>query len=147
METPLKELIHHKGSHVCHVEPEATIEEAARRMHQERVGALLVMHEEEIIGILTERDLLNRVVAQGLSPAETLVHEVMTRHVVVVRPTISVRDAMQIVTEKRFRHLPVVENGHLLGMVSSGDLTRSIVDEEEGIIHTLMDYIYGTYPA
>ena len=147
METPLKELIHHKGSHVCHVEPEVTIEEAARLMHQERVGALLVMHEEEIIGILTERDLLNRVLAQGLDPANTFVHQVMTCELVVVRPNITVRDAMQIVTEKRFRHLPVVENGHLLGMVSSGDLTRWIVSEEEGMIHTLMDYIYGTYPA
>ncbi|MES2922061.1 MAG: CBS domain-containing protein [Verrucomicrobiota bacterium] len=147
METPLKELIHHKGSHVCHVEPETTIEEAARLMLQERVGALLVMHEEEVIGILTERDLLNRVLAKGLNPTDTRVHEVMTSQVVVVRSTITVRDAMQIVTEKRFRHLPVVEDGHLLGMLSSGDLTRSIVDEEEGVIHTLMDYIYGTYPA
>ena len=147
METPLRELIHHKGSHVCHVEPEATIEQAARLMLQERVGALLVMHEEEIIGILTERDLLNRVLAKGLPPSETRVHEVMTSEVVVVRQSITVRDAMQIVTEKRFRHLPVVEDGHLLGMLSSGDLTRSIVDEEEGVIHTLMDYIYGTYPA
>jgi CBS domain-containing protein len=147
METPLKELIHYKGSHVCHVEPETTVEEAARLMLQERVGALLVMQEEDIIGILTERDLLNRVLAKGLPPAETRVHEVMTSEVVVVRQSITVRDAMQIVTEKRFRHLPVVEDGHLLGMLSSGDLTRSIVDEEEGVIHTLMDYIYGTYPA
>lgn len=147
METPLKELIQHKGSQVCHVEPETTIEEAAYLMCRDRVGALLVMHEEQIIGILTERDLLNRVVAKGLLPSTTLVHEVMTREVVVVRPSITIRDAMQIVTEKRFRHLPVVEDGHLLGMLSSGDLTRWIVAEEEGMIHTLMDYIYGTYPA
>ena len=147
METQLRELIRQKGSDVCHVEPEATVEEAARLMLQKRVGALLVMHDEEIIGILTERDFLNRIIAKGLRPAETRVHEVMTREVLVVRPTITVRDAMQIVTENRFRHLPVVENGHLLGMLSSGDLTRSIVAEEEGVIHTLMDYIYGTYPA
>lgn len=147
METPLKELIHHKGSDVCHVEPETTIDEAARRMHQEKVGALLVMHDENIIGILTERDLLNRVVAKGVDPSATRVHEVMTREVVVVRPGITVRDAMLIVTEKRFRHLPVVEDGHLLGMLSSGDLTRWIVAEEEGVIHTLMDYIYGAYPG
>jgi CBS domain-containing protein len=105
------------------------------------------MHEEEVIGILTERDLLNRVLAQGLDPANTLVHEVMTCEVLVVRSNLTIRDAMLIVTEKRFRHLPVVEDGHLLGMVSSGDLTRWIVSEEEGVIHTLMDYTYGTYPA
>jgi len=147
METQLKELLRHKGSHVCHVEPESTVEDAASLMFSERVGALLVMHEEEVIGILTERDLLNRVLAQGLNPASTFVHEVMTCEVLVVRPHLTVRDAMQIVTEKRFRHLPVVEDGCLLGMVSSGDLTRWIVSEEEGVIHTLMDYIYGTYPA
>jgi CBS domain-containing protein len=134
METQLKELLRH-------------VEDAASLMFSERVGALLVMHEEEVIGILTERDLLNRVLAQGLNPASTFVHEVMTCEVLVVRPHITVRDAMQIVTEKRFRHLPVVEDGCLLGMVSSGDLTRWIVSEEEGVIHTLMDYIYGTYPA
>ena len=147
METQLKELLRHKGSHVCHVEPESTVEDAASQMFAERVGALLVMHDDEVIGILTERDLLNRVLAQGLDPSNTLVHEVMTSDVLVVRPNITVRDAMMIVTEKRFRHLPVIEDGRLLGMVSSGDLTRWIVSEEEGVIHTLMDYIYGTYPA
>lgn len=147
METPLKELLKHKGSHVCHVDPDATVEEASCLMYRERVGALLVMHGEEVVGIFTERDLLNRVVAKGLTPSKTLVHEVMTSDVVVVRPGITVRDAMQIVTEKRIRHLPVVKDGRLCGMLSSGDLTRCIVAEEEGVIHTLMDYINGTYPA
>jgi CBS domain-containing protein len=147
METPLSELIRHKGSHVCHVTPHATVEEAARQMARERVGALLVMHDEEIVGIFTERDLLNRVVAKGIDPRNARIHEVMTTEVVVIRPGRTVRDAMQIVTTKRVRHLPVVKDGHLLGMVSSGDLTRWIVSEEEGVIHTLMDYIYGTYPA
>lgn len=147
METPLAELIRHKGSHVCHVEPETTVAEAARQMHRERVGALLVMHDEAVIGILTERDLLNRVVAKAVDPATTKVHEVMTPEVIVVKPSLTVREAMQIVTEKRFRHLPVVMDGHLLGMLSSGDLTRCIVAEEEGVIHTLYDYIYGAYPA
>ena len=147
METPLTELLQHKGSHVCHVEPETTVRDAVTLMSSERVGALLVMHDEEIIGIFTERDLLNRVIGKGLHSSDTFIHEVMTNHVVVVKPTLTVREAMQVVTEKRFRHLPVVMDGHLLGMVSSGDLTRWIVAEEEGVIHTLMDYIYGTYPA
>lgn len=147
METPLSELIRHKGSHVCHVAPDATVDEAVRQMARERVGALLVMHDEEVVGIFTERDLLNRVVAEGISPCDVRIHEVMTSEVVVIRPGRTVREAMQIVTNKRFRHLPVVKDGHLLGMVSSGDLTRWIVAEEEGVIHTLMDYIYGTYPA
>jgi CBS domain-containing protein len=147
METPLSELIRHKGSHVCHVAPDATVEEAAQQMARERVGALLVMHDEEIVGIFTERDLLNRVIAEGIAPRNARVHEVMTTKVVVIRPGRTVREAMQIVTAERFRHLPVVKDGHLLGMVSSGDLTRCIVAEEEGLIHTLMDYIHGTYPA
>lgn len=147
METPLKALLDRKGRHVCHVDPDVTVEEASCLMFRERVGALLVMHSEEVVGIFTERDLLSRVVAKGLIPSRTMVHEVMTSEVVVVRPGITVRDAMRVVTEKRIRHLPVMKDGRLWGMLSSGDLTRCIVEEDEGVILSLMDYIHGTYPA
>ena len=88
-----------------------------------------------------------RVVAEDRSPARTQVGDVMTTEVVVVRPNRTIGEAMQIVTEKRVRHLPVVEDGRLLGIISSGDLTRWTVAEKEGLIHSLMDYIQGTYPA
>ena len=147
MDQPLSDLLRHKGSHVSHVSPESTVEDAVRRMNGERVGALLVTCGGTIVGIFTERDLLTRVVVENRLPAETKVGDVMTTEVVVVRPTRTVGEAMQIVSEKRVRHLPVVEDGRLLGIISSGDLTRWMVAENEGLIHSLMDYIQGTYPA
>ncbi|MCW1925646.1 CBS domain-containing protein [Luteolibacter arcticus] len=147
MENPLSDVLRHKGSRVSHVAPECTVQEAVRQMNSERVGALLVMCDDIIVGIFTERDLLRRVVAEDRSPAATRVGDVMTSEVVVVKPNRTVGEAMQVVTEKRVRHLPVVEDGRLLGIISSGDLTRWTVAEKEGLIHSLMDYIQGTYPA
>lgn len=147
METALTELLNYKGDRVISIEPEATVLEAARTMKREKIGALLVMRGDKLLGILSERDILNRVVAEGRAPAEIPVHSVMTKEVVVIGPNRSVREAMQVVTDKHLRHLPVVKDGRLLGMLSGGDLTRSIVAEEEGVINTLYDYIYGTYPG
>lgn len=147
MEQCLSEIIQENKGRICKIDPEATIEEAAKLMKEERVGALLVLNEEWVIGVLTERDIVYRVLAVGADITTTRVHEVMSKDVVVVKPTLKVRDAMQIVTEKRFRHLPVVKSGKLIGIVSSGDLTRRIVAQKEGVIDTLYDYIYGTYPG
>lgn len=147
MELLLSDIIEENEGRICKVDPEVTIEEAAKLMMAERVGALLVMNEEWVIGVLTERDIVYRVLAQGGNITTTQVHEAMSRDVVVVKPSLTVHDAMQVVTEKRFRHLPVVSGGHLIGVVSSGDLTRRIVAEREGVIDTLYDYIYGTYPG
>jgi len=147
MEQSLADVIKEKDGRICKVDPEATIEEAAKVMKAERVGALLVMNEEWVIGVLTERDFVYRVLAAGLDVSTTKVHEVMSKDVVVVKPTLSVPDAMQVISEKRFRHLPVVSHGRLIGVVSSGDLTRRIVAEREGMIDTLYDYIHGTYPG
>ncbi len=143
----LADVVKEKDGRICTVDPEATIEEAAKVMKAERVGALLVMNEEWVIGVLTERDFVYRVLAAGLDVATTKVHEVMSKDVVVVKPSLSVPDAMQVISEKRFRHLPVVSGGRLIGVVSSGDLTRRIVAEREGMIDTLYDYIHGTYPG
>lgn len=147
MENPLSDLLRHKGSHVSRVAPESTVQDAVRQMNRERVGALLVMVGDTIVGIFTERDLLSRVVAEDRSPAKTRVGDVMTTEIVAVKPSRTVGEAMQIVSEKRVRHLPVVEDGRLLGIISSGDLTRWTVAEKEGLIHSLMDYIQGTYPG
>lgn len=147
METTLTKLLERKGSGVIGLEPEASVEEAARTMRKAKIGALLVMRGDRLLGVLTERDILNKVVAEGKVAAKVQLHEIMTSDVVVIEPKRSVRDAMKIVTEKRLRHLPVVQNGQLVGMVSGGDLTRSIVAEEEEVIDTLYDYIRGSYPA
>lgn len=147
MEMTLAEIIQEKGGRVCYTDPKATIQEAVRLMKKEKIGALLVMEGEAVVGILTERDIVFRVIGEGIAPSAIEVCKVMSKDVCVIKPENTVRDAMQVVTEKRFRHLPVVSEGKLVGMISSGDLTRKIVAEKEGIIDTLYDYIYGTYPG
>ncbi len=147
MEMTLGQIIEEKGNRICRVDPEVSIDDAAKLMKKERVGGLLVMQGEKITGVLTERDIVYRVLAEEMDPAVTKVYEVMTKDVVVIKPSLTVREAMKVVTEKRFRHMPVVSGGQLLGIVSSGDLTRRIAAEDEGVIHSLYDYIYGTYPG
>ena len=147
METSLTELLNHKGSRVIGIAPEATVEQAAQEMREGRIGALLVLRGDNLVGILTERDVLNKVVAEGRDAAEVRVNEIMTKEVIVIDPARTVRQAMRVVTEKKLRHLPVVKEGHLVGILSGGDLTRSIVAEEEGFINSLYDYINGAYPG
>ncbi len=147
METYLTELLDHKGGAVFAISPETSVKAAAIKMKQKKVGALLVMSEGEMLGIFTERDILTKVVAKGLDASKIDVHRIMTRNVVVIEPHRTVREAMQIVTERKLRHLPVVKNGKLIGMLSGGDLTRSVVAEAEGFIDTLYEYIHGSYPA
>jgi len=102
---------------------------------------------ETPLGIFTERDVLCRVVAEGRDPTKTRVVDVMTQEVVAVRSTTSVEEAMAVFTEKRFRHLPVVDDGELKGLVSSGDLTRRMSRSQEGHIQDLMNFITGKYPG
>lgn len=147
MEMSLAEIIQEKGGRVCCVDPEATVMDAVGLMKKNKIGALLVMDKEDVVGMLTERDIVFRVIAEEIVPSAIKVHEVMSKDVCVIKADNTVRDAMQVVTEKRFRHLPVVSDGKLIGMVSSGDLTRKIVAENEGVIHTLYDYIHGAYPG
>ncbi len=147
METYLTELLSHKGGDVFGVAPETSVEEAAQIMGERKIGALLVMRDDELLGIFTERDILIKVVAKKLNAADIEVHSIMTKEVIVIDPRRTVREAMQIVTEKKLRHLPIVKEGQLVGMLSGGDLTRSIVNEAEGVIETLYEYIQGSYPA
>lgn len=149
MEQSLEEIIREKDKdgRICRIDPDATIEEAAKLMKAEHVGALLVMEGDWVVGVLTERDFVYRVIATGLDVASTVVRDVMSKDVVVVKPTLKVQDAMQVISEKRFRHLPVVCDGRLVGVVSSGDLTRRIVADRESMIDTLYDYIQGSYPG
>jgi len=111
------------------VGPEAMVSECVKLMAGREIGSLVVMQGGAILGIFTERDALKRVLAAGLDPARTRVDAVMTRNPVCIPLSTSVGEAMRLITEKRFRHLPVVEDGKLLGLVSSGDLTRWLVRE------------------
>jgi CBS domain-containing protein len=133
---------------VYRIAPEATVAEAVRAMNQAKVGALVVVDGDRPVGIFTERDVLVRVVDEGREAGTTRVVDVMTRQLVAIRPATTVREAMMIVTEKRCRHLPVVEeDGRLHGMISIGDLTRWMVRGQQDRIEELLSYITGGYPS
>ena len=127
--TTLKKIIAGRTG-IQSVAPEAFITECVRTMSSARIGALLVLKGEMLVGIFTERDALNRVLAAGLDPRITKVSDVMTKDPVSVPPGTSVGEAMELVTQRRFRHLPVVENGKVLALVSSGDLTHWLVKDQ-----------------
>ena len=131
--------IFEKGEAVHAVRPDTVIAECVRLMTAWKIGALVVTEGDSLKGIFTERDALNRVLALGRDPASVKVSEVMTKDVTVVTPTTTVGAAMELITERRFRHLPVVEQGRLLAVVSSGDLTRWMVKDKIGEVHELVD--------
>lgn len=136
-QTPLNKIF--EGSRAIHsVGPDASITECVRLMTAGKIGALMVMDGNKLIGIFTERDALNKVLAGNLDPASTKVSAVMTKDPYCIGPATTVGDAMQLITERRFRHLPVVENGKVLGMVSSGDLTRWLVQDQVGEVQELV---------
>jgi CBS domain-containing protein len=121
------------------VAPDASVIECVRTMTAEKIGAVIVMDGERLIGIFTERDALNKVLAAGLDPVSTKISEVMTKDPYCIPPTTTVGDAMELVTRRRFRHLPIVENGKVLAVVSSGDLTHWLVKDQVGEVQELVD--------
>jgi CBS domain-containing protein len=112
------------------VGPDTPVTECVRLMTTKKIGALVVMDGGRLIGIFTERDALNKVLAGGLDPGSTKVAEVMTKDPYCIPPTTTVGDAMELITKRRFRHLPIVENGKVLAVVSSGDLTHWLVKDQ-----------------
>jgi CBS domain-containing protein len=147
MQSTLSAILQQKGHEVLTVAPDAKVIDAVRKMNEHGVGSLLVMNGDEVVGIFTERDVLRRVVDAELDPRTTRVAKVMTRELITVRQRMTVTEAMAVVTEKRCRHLPVIEDGQLLGMVSIGDLTRWVSREQALHIQDLVNYITGQYPA
>lgn len=141
MQERIRTILETKGPLVHAVSPWATVATAVHEMNAARIGALVVLEEERLLGIFTERDVLVRIVAAGLDPAATPVGEVMTREVVTIRPDTRVEEAMQLVSRRRCRHLPVVDGGRLVGLVSSGDLTEWLVRHHEAEISDLVGYV------
>jgi CBS domain-containing protein len=136
-----------KGRQVYTVAPNVTVRQAVREMNEKGVGALLVLVEDDPVGIFTERDVLRRVVDEGRNPRSTHVGDVMTRDVLVVEPGTPIEQVMATMTERRIRHLPVLENGHLVGLISIGDVTRWMSQNQEAHIQRMTDYITGRAPA
>lgn len=138
---PIKQVIAAKSPRIISVAPLATVFEALQLLAETDVGALLVMDDERLVGIFSERDYARRVVLQGKTSRETLVREVMTERVICAQPSQTVEEAMAMMTELHCRHLPVVEDGRLIGVVSIGDLVKEIISEQEFLIQQLESYI------
>ena len=137
MNDTLRAVLDAKGHSVHAVPPGTTVLDAVRKMNEERIGALLVMEKEDLVGIFTERDVLCRIVDQGRDPADTRVADVMTEEPVIVKANATVEEAMAVVTEKRCRHLPVMDENGLVGLVSIGDLTHWVTRNQEYHIQDL----------
>lgn len=137
MQHTLSAVLDRKGSEFFHAPPDTSVSDAVHMMHDHNVGSLLIMDEDRLSGIVTERDILLRVVDQGVDPTRTAVSQVMTGNPKTVSPSTTVEEAMRQVSEQRTRHLPLVDGGKVVGLVSSGDLTRWVVDSQKGEIKEL----------
>ncbi|MBX3709113.1 MAG: CBS domain-containing protein [Gammaproteobacteria bacterium] len=143
METPLNVLLKDKGYAVESISPDVSVYDCAVKLSQLKCGALLVIKDGELAGIVSERDILRKIVARGEDPKKIHVDSIMTDKLVTVLPSTTVREAMRLITEKRVRHLPVLENGKLIGIISIGDLTRWAMLLQEQQISSLTNYIQG----
>jgi CBS domain-containing protein len=140
----INDVLTEKGNAVFTVAPTVTVREAARGMNEHGIGSLLVVEDGEVIGIFTERDVLKRVVDGGKDPDGTTISEVMTSDLTTIPPITSVADAMSMMTERRIRHLPIVdEGGTLCGLISIGDLMRRVTMVQAQEIDQMADYITG----
>lgn len=147
MNTPISAILDRKGRSVFSVLPAMTVSEAVAEMNRHRVGSVLVLDGGRLVGIFTERDVLRRVVGPGVDPLRTRVSEVMTSGVLTIPPDATIEDTMVLFTEKRCRHLPVVENGRLAGTISIGDITRWMADASRAEAEHLKNYITGGFPT
>lgn len=145
MNVSISVILERKGRQVFSVAPNLTIAEAVAEMNSHRVGAVLVIDNGKLVGIFTERDVLRRVVGAGLDPKQSTVADAMTAGVITVTPQTSIDEAMEIFTEKRLRHLPVLDKGELVGTVSIGDVTRWMADAHRAEAEHLKNYISGGF--
>lgn len=138
-----RQLLDAKGGHVVSVAPDAPVFEALRVMAERGIGAVLVMDADRLVGIMSERDYARKVILQGRSSHETPVRHIMTERVVYARPEHTVAECMALMTDKRIRHLPVIDGARLLGVLSIGDLVKETIAEQAFLIRQLESYIHG----
>jgi CBS domain-containing protein len=136
-------ILESKGDPVYCITPNATVYEALIIMADKNIGALVVLDDERVVGILSERDYARKVILHGKSSKELPVREIMSKTVHSVHPDESIEDCMEKMTDKRIRHLPVIEDGRLAGIISIGDVVKAIIAEQESTIKHLENYITG----
>ena len=132
-----------KGYDIHSISPDSTVFEALKIMADKGVGALLVLTDEKLVGILSERDYARKVILLGKSSREAKVREIMSDKVLYVNPSRTAEECMAIMINKRVRHLPVIENEKLMGIISIGDVVKAVIDEKEFVIEQLEEYING----
>jgi CBS domain-containing protein len=139
----LKHLIAEKGADVWSISPDASVYDAVKLMAEKGIGLLLVLDDPDAlpVGVISERDYARKIILQGRSSRETAVSEIMTREITYGKPDQSVYEGLSLMTTKRFRHLPVISEGRLLGVLSIGDLVKAVIEDQQFRIEQLEDYI------
>jgi CBS domain-containing protein len=145
MKTRVSDILKKKEGKIFSVIPKTTVFEAIHLMASNKIGAVLVLDNDRIVGIFTERDYMNKIILEGRTSKETQVKDVMTTKVIFVTPDVSVEESMAVMSEKRCRHLPVLDNKKLVGMVSMGDLVRKVIEDQKIHIQSLTEYIALSY--
>jgi CBS domain-containing protein len=139
----VSEILQRKGSTVWSISPESTVFEALQLMSEKNLGAVLVLKNDRVVGIMSERDYARKIILHGKHSKDTLVKEIMSSMVIYVNTSLSVEECMALMINKRIRHLPVIENGRLSGIISIGDVVDAVIDEKKFIIDQLVHYITG----
>jgi len=139
----IKEILQSKPLGVLSISPEASVLDALRLMAEKEVGALVVLESERLAGIFSERDYARKVILHGKSSKDTSVREIMTSKVVYVRPEQSVEECMALMTDKRIRHLPVLQENRVIGIISIGDVVKEVISEQRFVIEQLEQYIHS----
>jgi len=132
-----------KGQEIWVVKPDDTVFDSLRRMAQKEIGALLVMDGDKLVGIVTERDYARKVILEGKSSKDSSVSEIMTKRVLCVSPERTLDECMALMTDKRVRHLPVLDHKRVVGVLSIGDLVKAMISEQQVLIDQLQHYIAG----
>jgi len=137
----VKHLLQGKGNAIYSIAPDAPVLEAIKHMAEHRIGALLVMHGEQLVGVMSERDYARKVILQGRSSSQTAVSDIMSGNPLTVGPDTDVFDCMRLCTDSRVRHLPVVDGQDVVGVISIGDLVKAVIDAQAEEIEHLQRYI------
>ncbi len=140
----VKNILDRKGNQVYSISPETIVYDALVQLHEKNISALLVIEKSKPIAIFTERDYARKVILKGKSSKETLIKEIMDTELITIPPECSIEDAMRLMTTRFIRHLPVIENDNLIGVVSIGDVVKYLIEEQQFIISNMENYIKGS---